>query len=65
MKVPQFFLMLFIFVCVLAGSSVLVTAICLMVRFPLLLLAVLLGCGLFACLLRKADSRISNSSKQR
>ncbi|MNE98803.1 hypothetical protein K5R88_24795 [Pseudomonas sp. MM213] len=65
MTVPRFFLTLFIFICVLAGSSAFVLAICLMLRFPPLLIAVVLGCGLFACLLRKADTRISSSAKQR
>lgn len=54
MTVPRFFLYLFVFICVLAGSCFLMIATCLMVRFPPLLIAVLLSCGLFAIVLTKA-----------
>ncbi len=47
MHVLQFFLTLFLFICLLAGSSVLVAALCLMARFPLLLITVALTCLLF------------------
>jgi len=52
MTVLRFFLTLFMFICLLAGSSVLVSAICLMLRFPPLLFAVVLGCVLLVIILR-------------
>jgi len=57
MTVVRFFLTLFIFVCLLAGSSVLVAALCLMVRFPPLLFAAALGCVLLAMVLKKLRRR--------
>lgn len=57
MTVLQFFLTLFILICLLAGSSVLVTAIFLMLRFPPLLFAGVLGCVLFAIVLKKLRNR--------
>lgn len=65
MTFPRFIFYVFIFIGILAGSSAFVLAICLMLRFPPLLIAALLGCGLFACLLRKADTGITSSAKQR
>lgn len=53
MTVLRFFLTLFMFVCLLAGSSIVVTTICLMLRFPTLLFAVVLGCVLLVIILRK------------
>ncbi|WP_223511348.1 hypothetical protein [Pseudomonas sp. GL-B-19] len=47
MTVLRFFLKLFLFICLLAGSSVLVAALCLMARFPLLLITVAFTCLLF------------------
>ncbi len=64
MTLPRFIFYAFVFIGVLASSSTFVLAICLMLRFPPLLIAVLLGCGLFACLLRKADTRNSSGAKQ-
>lgn len=57
MTLPRFFLYLFFFICVLAGSSILVATICLMLRFPPLLYTVVLSFGLFAIILRKASQR--------
>lgn len=57
MTVLRFFLNLFVFICVLAGSSFLVMAACFMVRFPPLFIAVLLGCGLFAIALTQTSRR--------
>jgi len=53
MTVLRFFLTLFMFICLLAGSSIVVTTICLMLRFPPLLFAVALGCVLLVIILRK------------
>lgn len=53
MTALRFFLTLFMFICLLAGSSIVVTTICLMLRFPPLLFAVVLGCVLLAIILRK------------
>lgn len=57
MRVIQFFLTLFLFICLLAGSSVLVATACLMLRFPPLLFAVVLGCVLLIIALKKPRSR--------
>lgn len=51
MTVLRFFLTLFMFICLLAGSSIVVSAICLMLRFPALLFAVVLGCVLLVIIL--------------
>lgn len=53
MTLIQFFLTLFIFISLLAGSGVLVASICLMLRFPPLLLVVGLGCALLSIALKK------------
>lgn len=53
MTVLRFFLTLFTFICLLAGSSIVVTTICLMLRFPPLLFAIVLGCVLLVIILRK------------
>jgi len=57
MTVLRFFLTLFLFICLLAGSSVLVAAVCLMLRFPPLLFAVVLGCVLLVIVLKKLRRR--------
>lgn len=53
MSVLRFFLTLFMFICLLAGSSVVVSALCLMLRFPPLLFAVVLACALLVIVLRQ------------
>ena len=53
MTVLRFFLTLFTFICLLAGSSIVVTTISLMLRFPPLLFAIVLGCVLLVIILRK------------
>lgn len=53
----RFIFYLFTFISVLAGSGILVLVICLILRFPPLLAAVVLGCGLFAAFLKKASHR--------
>ena len=55
MTVLRFFLYLFVLICVLTGSGLVVAAICLLVRFPPLFIAVGLGCGLFAVVLAKTS----------
>ncbi|VVP57356.1 hypothetical protein PS870_05769 [Pseudomonas fluorescens] len=55
MTVLRFFLYLFVLICVLAGSGLVVAAFCLMLRFPPLFIAVGLGCGLFAVVLAKTS----------
>lgn len=55
MTVLRFFLYLFVLICVLAGSCLVVAAICLLVGFPPLFIAVGLGCGLFAVVLAKTS----------
>lgn len=65
MMLLRFVFYVFVFISILAGSSAFVLAICLMLRFPPLLFAVLLSCGLFAHLLGKADTFIASSAKQR
>jgi hypothetical protein len=57
MAVLRFFLHLFTFICMLAGSILLVMAACLMVRFPPLVVAVVVGCALFAIVLTKTTPR--------
>lgn len=57
MNVLRFFLTLFLFICLLAGSSVLVTAACLMLRFPPLLFAVVLSCVLLLIVLKRLRHR--------
>lgn len=57
MTVLRFFLTLFTFICLLAGSSIVVTTICLMLRFPPLLFAIVLGCVLLVIILRKIRAR--------
>lgn len=51
MTVLRFFLYLFVLICGLAGSGLVVAAVCLMLRFPPIFIAVGLGCGLFAVIL--------------
>ena len=55
MTVLRFFLYLFVLICVLTGSCLVVATICLMLRFPPLFIAVGLGCGLFAVVLAKTS----------
>ncbi|QAY89980.1 hypothetical protein [Pseudomonas sp. ACM7] len=57
MTVLRFFLTLFLFICLLAGSSVLVAAACLTLRFPPLLFAVVLGCVLLVIVLKMLRRR--------
>lgn len=56
MKMLRLFLCLFMFIGALAASAVLVLSILLMLRFPPLLVAVVLACGVLSALISKTAS---------
>lgn len=56
MKMLRPFLCLFMFIGALAASSLLVLSILLMLRFPPLLVAVVLACGVMKVLISKTPS---------
>lgn len=53
MKMLRLFLCLFMFIAAMAASAVLVLSILLMLRFPTLLVAVVLACGVLNVLISK------------
>lgn len=55
MTFPRFIFYLFVFISVLAGSGAFVLVIGLMLRFPPLLIVIVLGCWFFAGILKKAS----------
>ncbi|MEB0028955.1 hypothetical protein QN375_24840 [Pseudomonas sp. MH9.2] len=63
MALLRFIFLLFAFVGILAGTCALVLTVILMLRFPPLLIAVLLACILLRWLLKKAGA--DTSAKQR
>ncbi len=57
MTLPRFIFYLFVFISTLAGSGIFVATIMVLVRFPPLLVGVLLACWFFSRFLRKTEPR--------
>ncbi|SEC21422.1 hypothetical protein SAMN05421553_0506 [Pseudomonas anguilliseptica] len=52
----RFILYSFTFIGLLASAGAFVLTIIILLRFPLMLIAVLLACGMFVCVMRKMAS---------
>ncbi|MCY1304612.1 hypothetical protein D9M70_543710 [compost metagenome] len=62
MTLLRFILCLFVFIGTMAAAGAFVLACVLLLRFPLVLIAVLLACGLFVGVLRRPGNRKSASA---
>jgi hypothetical protein len=62
MTLLRFIVCVFVFIGTLAAAGAFVLACVLLLRFPLVLLAILLACGLFAAVLRRPGNRTSTSA---
>lgn len=62
MTLLRFMLCVFVFIGSIAAAGAFVLACVLLLRFPLVLIAVLLACGLFVGVLRRPENRIPTSA---